>query len=156
MGSFLALGNAANIPAGFIWATLESVLVNRNVDTLRIRRIFEAIGSSAEAALFVVYAFAPNPLVATLAYGGITAFDATHTSGAWSNYLEVGGDDTAMLNACWNTIASSTAIFIPYLVSFARCDCDVFLTGSWLQLVCTPLPASNLLNRCILCVMRLV
>jgi hypothetical protein len=37
-------------------------------------------------------------------------------SGAWSNYLEVGGDDTAMLNACWNTISSSTAIVIPYLV----------------------------------------
>lgn len=116
MGSYLALGNAANIPAGFLWATLESVLVSRNIETLRIRRIFEAIGSSAEALLFVIYAFAPNPLVATLAYGGITAFDATHTSGAWSNYLEVGGDDTAMLNACWNTISSSTAIVIPYLV----------------------------------------
>ena len=139
MGSFLALGNAANIPAGFLWATLESVLVSRNVDTLRIRRIFEAIGSSAEAALFVVYAFAPNPVVATIAYGGITAFDATHTSGAWSNYLEVGGDDTAMLNACWNTIASSTAIFIPYLVRL--CALCPLRCLAWL--VATSVPTSN-------------
>ena len=139
MGSYLALGNAANIPAGFIWATLESVLVSRNVDTLRIRRIFEAIGSSAEAVLFVVYAFAPNPVIATLAYGGITAIDATHTSGAWSNYLEVGGDDTAMLNACWNTISSSTAIVIPYLVRlYALCTAPYYHASSTNCFDCVP------------------
>jgi hypothetical protein len=43
------VGNAANIPAGFLWATMESVLVKRNVDTLRIRRIFNFLG----AALYV-------------------------------------------------------------------------------------------------------
>ena len=28
-----------------------------------------------------------------------------HGSGGWANYMEVGGEDTAMLNATWNTIA---------------------------------------------------
>ena len=67
MGSYLALGNAANIPAGFIWATLESILVKRNVDTLTIRKFFNTVGGTVESLLFVVYAFAPNAVIATLA-----------------------------------------------------------------------------------------
>ena len=130
MGSWLALGNAMNIPAGFIWATVESLLIRKDVATLTIRRAFEACSSAVEATLFVCYAFAPNPLLATLAYGGITGFDAMHTSGGWANYLEVGGEDTAMLNSVWNTIASSTAIGIPYLGFWLE-----RVTGSWSTMI---------------------
>jgi hypothetical protein len=100
MGSWLAAGNAANVPAGFLWATVESIMIRNNVDTLSIRRRFEVatagnailtplfavrggsrmnytgvrdnnatarggkgIGNTAEALLFLAYAFAPNPLV---------------------------------------------------------------------------------------------
>lgn len=52
---------------------------------------------------------APNPLLATVYYGMIDAFFTMHTSGAWTNYLEVGAEDTATLNAVINSIASSSA-----------------------------------------------
>jgi len=67
MGSWLALGNAANIPAGLIWAALESSWIRKKVDTLTIRRRFEGMAGSMEGLLFLVYAFAPSPLIATLA-----------------------------------------------------------------------------------------
>ena len=79
-----------------------------------------------EAGLFLCYAFARGPLLGTLCYGGITAFDAMHTSGGWANYLAVGGADTAMLNSVFNTVGSSTAIVIPYLGFWLE-----RVTGTW-------------------------
>ena len=37
------------------------------------------------------------------------------TGGAWANYMEVGDKDVATLNAVINTVASASAIFVPYL-----------------------------------------
>lgn len=96
MGAWLAIGNAMNIPAGFLWATLESVLIKRQVKSLHVRKFFECTSSFVEAAMFLLYGFAPNPLVATIGYSTISFFDAMHTSGIWSNYMEVGADDTAV------------------------------------------------------------
>jgi hypothetical protein len=126
MGSFLAIGNAMHVPAGFVWAAIESVLVKRKVDLLTMRRSFTGICSAAETVLQVMYGLAPNPVIATVYYGAIDAFFTGHTSGAWSNYLEVGAEDTATLNATINTIASSLAIIVPYLGFWLR-----RVTGSW-------------------------
>jgi len=90
-------------------------MIRRKIRTLTIRRTFEGVAHFANALFGVLYAFAPNPLLCTICYGAIDAFNAMHTSGGWSNYQEVGGEDTAMLNSCWNTLASSTAIGIPFL-----------------------------------------
>ena len=59
--------------------------------------------------------------------GAIDAFFTAHTGGFWANYLEVGAEDTATLNAVINTVASSLAIVVPYLGFWMR-----EVTGSWL------------------------
>lgn len=130
MGSYLALGSSVHIPAGFLWATIESVLIRRKVSTLTIRRGFEGVAHFASAVFGALYAFAPNVVLCTICYGAIDACNAMHTSGGWSNYQEVGGEDTAMLNSCWNTLASSTAIAIPFL-GFAL----ERRTGSWAPMI---------------------
>jgi hypothetical protein len=84
------------------------------------------VASLAECILSLLYAMAPSPVMATVWYGAIDAFFTMHTSGAWVNYLDVGADDTATLNAVWNSIASSSAILVPYLGFWLRQR-----TGSW-------------------------
>ena len=55
------------------------------------------------------------------------------SGGAWANYLEVGAEDTATLNATINTVASSFAIVVPYLGFWLR-----RVTGSWFaQILCS-------------------
>ena len=126
MGSYLAIGNAMHIPAGFIWAAIESWLIKRGTSKLSIRKGFTGVASAAESILSLLYALAPTPILATVWYGMIDAFFTMHTSGAWVNYLDVGAEDTATLNAVTNSIASSTAIVVPYLGFWLRAR-----TGSW-------------------------
>ena len=45
----------------------------------------------------------------------LDAITGLHGSGGWANYLEVGAEDTAMINATWNTIAC----MLPIVVSAA-------------------------------------
>lgn len=66
MGSYLAVGNAMHIPAGFLWAALESVLLRRNVPLLTIRKGLTGVAAAAESVLAVLYGLAPNPLLATM------------------------------------------------------------------------------------------
>eukprot|EP01052_Picozoa_sp_SAG31_P060812 SAG31_NODE_19947_length_588_cov_0.584867_2_plen_126_part_00 len=73
---------------------------------------------------------APNPMVATVYYGLIDAFFTGHTGGGWANYLEVGGEDTATLNAVINSVASASAVFVPYLGFWLKRT-----TGSWMPVV---------------------
>ena len=66
MGSYLAVGNAMHIPAGFLWAALESVLLKKNVPLLTIRKGLTGVAAAAESCLAILYGLAPNPLVATM------------------------------------------------------------------------------------------
>ena len=111
---------------GFVWAAIESYMVKKGVKTLTMRRSFTGIASVMETALTIAYGLAPNPMIATMFYGGIDAFFTMHTGGAWANYLEVGAEDTATLNATINSVGSSLAIVVPYLGFWLR-----RVTGSW-------------------------
>ena len=78
-GSYLAIGNAMHIPAGFVWAAIESYLVKRGVNVLTMRRSFTGIASVMETILQILYGLAPSPLTATVYYGLIDAFFTMHT-----------------------------------------------------------------------------
>ena len=126
MSGYVSAAQIAHIPAGFIVTALESVLVKRGVRTLTIRRWMTGLGSFVEAATAVGYGLARTPLQAAIAYALCDSASQLHSSGAWPNYYEVGGEDTAMLNAVDNTFASSTAIVVPYM-GFGMLSA----TGSW-------------------------
>ena len=107
------------------------MLIRRGTSTLQIRRLSTGVGSYLEAALAIAYGMAPNPIVATLVYGIMDASTGLHGSGGWTNYMEVGGEDTAMINATWNTIACCLPVVVPFIGFWLREK-----TGSWLpQLV---------------------
>ena len=68
-----------HIPAGFVWAAIESYLVKRGVNVLTMRRSFTGVASVMETILQVLYGLAPSPLIATIYYGLIDAFFTMHT-----------------------------------------------------------------------------
>eukprot|EP01051_Picozoa_sp_SAG22_P013626 SAG22_NODE_1548_length_4150_cov_2.816095_5_plen_80_part_00 len=66
---------------------------------LTIRRAATCTACVLEAACGIGYGLAPNPAAATAFYGALDAVMGLHGSGGWVNYFEVGGEDTAMINA---------------------------------------------------------
>ena len=127
MGTYLAIGHACHIPANFVWGALESWAIRRGTSMLTIRRLATGVGSVFESVLALGFAFAPNPVVATILYGTMDAMTGLHGSGAWANYMEVGGEDTSQLNAFYNTIACSVGgPLVPFLGFWLRGR-----TGSW-------------------------
>jgi len=77
----------------------------------------------------LLFSLARTPRTAALAYAGITGGHCFRGSGASANYYEVGGRDTAMINAVGNTFANIPGIIAPGL--------GLFLfqwTGSWMPL----------------------
>jgi hypothetical protein len=127
MSGYVSAAQIAHVPAGFLVTFIESVLVKRGVRALTIRKWMTGLGSVLEAICALGYGVASTPLQAAVAYALCDSASQLHSSGAWPNYYEVGGEDTAMLNAVDNTFASSTAIIVPYM-GFAMLN----LTGSWL------------------------
>jgi hypothetical protein len=53
--------------------------------------------------------------LAAIAYAGLDCSSQLHGSGAWTNFMEHGGQDAALLNSVSNTLASCTSIVIPHL-----------------------------------------
>ena len=41
-----------------------------------------------------------------------------HGSGGWANYMEVGGEDTALLFSFWNTVANLAGVVVPAAAAF--------------------------------------
>ena len=74
---------------------------------------------SKKVALFLLAVFRPFLALSFFLESGMAG-------GAWANYLEVGAEDTATLNAVINTVGSSLAIVVPYLGFWLR-----RVTGSW-------------------------
>ena len=58
----------------------------------------------------VLFGLAQSPLAAAVAYAGITGGHCFRGSGASANYYEVGGRDTAMINA-----VRENGIFEPFI-----------------------------------------
>ena len=77
----------------------------------------------------VLFSLARSPSAAALAYAGITGGHCFRGSGASANYYEVGGRDTAMINAVGNTFANIPGIIAPGLGLFL-----LQRTGSWVPL----------------------
>eukprot|EP01052_Picozoa_sp_SAG31_P013863 SAG31_NODE_845_length_11547_cov_8.098096_9_plen_451_part_00 len=131
MGTYLAIGNACHVPANFLWAAVDSWMISKKFAALTIRRAATCSACLLEAALAICYGLSPNPIVATICHGALDAVMGLHGSGGWVNYMEVGGEDTAMLNATWNSLACCSQVVVPYLGFWLRS-----VSGSWLpQLV---------------------
>ena len=100
MSGYVSAAQIAHVPAGFLVTSIESLLVKRGVRALTIRKWMTGLGSVLEAVCAVGYGVASTPLQAAAAYALCDSASQLHSSGAWPNYYEVGGEDTAMVSPC--------------------------------------------------------
>ena len=126
MSSYVGVAQMVHVPAGFAVSALESVLIKRGVDTLTVRKSMTLIASLLEGTCAVAYALARTPLQAAVAYGLSDCCSQLHGSGAWTSFMEHGGEDAATLNSISNTLASLTAVATPHFGFWLRAK-----TGSW-------------------------
>ena len=96
------------------------------VPRLKIRKWSTVIGAFGSAACMAAFVRCKTPLKAAISSYGVFGFYCCHHSGFAANLLEVGGTQTAMLNAVNNMIKSAAGIICPPLGVFL-----VRRTGSW-------------------------
>ena len=64
-GNYLAIVNSTNIPLTFVSGAIETILLNRGVRTITIRRASTIVGSVGMAAASALYGFSQSPGVAS-------------------------------------------------------------------------------------------
>ena len=127
MSTYVSAAQAVHIPFGFMVTGIETFLLKLGWPVLKIRKTMTGWGSLIEAVLAVAYGAARTPLQAAIAYALLDSAAQLHSSGAWPNFMEVGGEWSAMLYAVDNTFAQQTAILVPFMgIGMQQ------LTGSWL------------------------
>ena len=93
----------------------ESVLLKRGMDLLAIRKKMSWIGHGMQGSALVLFALSPSPFLALVGYFFLRLGQCFHGSGANASYLEVGGQDTAVLMAVGNTLATVPGAIAPPL-----------------------------------------
>lgn len=98
-GVLLAWTTPFAILGDFLAATAEAALLKRNWQLLEIRKLASIAAGIAQSAGILAFALVRSPIMAAAAYVWSFAAYGLHHSGYSANLLEVGGKDTAMLNA---------------------------------------------------------
>lgn len=126
MSKYVGAAQMCHVPAGFAVSAIDSLLIKAGVPPLSVRRAMTCGGSVLEAFWAVMFARARTPLAAAVSYACLDCCSQLHGSGAWTNFMEHGAEDAALLNSVSNTLASLTAVVVPHLGFALRQR-----TGSW-------------------------
>jgi len=97
VGSFTIWPMMVSLFGKFAVTAWESRMVAAGVDRLRLRKLSTAICSGCIFIFVPLFTLAPSPLLATLAYCGVTLGGCFEYPGFIANLLEVEGDDAMML-----------------------------------------------------------
>lgn len=112
----------------------ESRMIKGGIDRLQLRKLSTAIATSCYVGFVTMFTVAPSPVLATVAYCGVTAGGCFDYPGFTANLLEVQGDDSMMLEAYSNPSAWFLVFVFGTLFPRLRA-----LTGSWYVLFLGPL-----------------
>ena len=121
------MASSITVPGNFAIGALESALMRWGVPTVTVRRWATGGANLACSICMLLFALARTPRQGFAAYFGWQTFRLLHNAGKFPNYLEVGGEDTAILSSVCNGIAQAPAFIVPALALWLRRR-----TGSWL------------------------
>jgi hypothetical protein len=127
-GAYIAAASSINIPGQFVVGTMESLLINMGFTTLTIRRWSTGVGGLLCSAFALLYASADTPRQAVRALIGYSCSHLLHESGQFANFMELGGEDTALLTSVANSLANIPAIAVPPI----GLALQSYFQGSWL------------------------
>lgn len=119
LGRYLAVAPAFNVGGAFVVASIEAALHRRKVPLLRIQKAMTVAAVSLEVAflsLFAAVQLLPSwrsPVAATVACCGVMAGHVCHGSGVYTNYQDVGGDDSSIIVSVCNPLANIAGVAVP-------------------------------------------
>ena len=113
----------------------ESHCIKRGMDRLKLRKLSTAICSCCCFVFVPLFTLAPTPLLATLAYCGVSLGGCFEYPGFVANLMEVEGDDAMMLEAYSNP----SAWFLVFLFGSLFPRLWAAAGGNWYVLFLGPL-----------------
>eukprot|EP01043_Picozoa_sp_COSAG02_P006725 COSAG02_NODE_194_length_29788_cov_20.044090_11_plen_435_part_00 len=119
LGPYLAIAPAFNVGGAFVVASIEGALHKRKVPLLRIQKAMTVVAVSFEVvflSLFAAVQLIPawrSPIAATLACCGVMAGHVCHGSGVYTNYQDVGGEDSSIIVSVCNPLANIAGVAVP-------------------------------------------
>jgi hypothetical protein len=123
---WLAIVNSINLPGTFLSGALESFLLKWGVPLLTVRKRFSLIATTGSSIAAIFYGMAQTPLQACLGYSLYTVSVQGMASSMFPNFMELGGQDTAILNSVANSLANIPGFLVAPVGLLLR-----QWTGSW-------------------------
>jgi hypothetical protein len=127
-GAYIATAASIYIPGQFVMGFLDSLLISAGVSTLTIRRWSTGGGGLLCAASAMLFATSTSPQQALRAQISYTCSHLLHECGQFPNFMELGGEDTALLASVANSLANIPAITVPA----TGLALQTLSNGSWL------------------------
>lgn len=124
----------------FLSGAIEGMLVAKEVPLVTIRKAATTIASILQSLCALAFGLTRSPIRAAIFYNCVTGLYGIHHSGFSSNLIEVGGEDTAMMNAIANNLGAFRPLSIRLLalalgVVVMQLSCLESLTASTLSAV---------------------
>ena len=141
------LGRYTSLPMMLgIWfragvSATETALLAQGWDQLLLRKAANGVGGAIATASLLVMSVVRSPLVAMLAFTGVTLGNSFNQSSVTPNYLEVAGPDSAYFGSWTNTLAWASA----YACGEAIVRLRALVGGgyAWLWLPCAAIRAAS-------------
>lgn len=118
--AFLVLQSPIRFIGGFVTACTESALLKKGVSQINIRKQAQMLAAIGQSAFMVAFAFCKSAPLAALCINAETVFSTAVKAGFDPNMIEIGGDDTATLNAVGNTLGTSWGLLVPILAAYCK------------------------------------
>jgi sugar phosphate permease len=118
--AFLVLQSPIRFIGGFVTACTESALLKKGVAQINIRKRAQMLAAIGQSAFMVAFAFCRSAPLAALCINADTVFASAVQAGFNPNMIEIGGDDTATLNAVGNTLGTSWGLLVPILAAYCK------------------------------------
>lgn len=104
----------------FSFGALEALMVQKGVPLLTIRKSATVLASTLQSAFAILFGLTKSPTMAAVYYNLVVAVYGIHHAGFSSNLIEVGGEDTAIMNAIANNLANVPGFLSPLIGAWLR------------------------------------
>jgi glutaredoxin len=104
----------------FTFGAVEAAMVAKGVPLLTIRKLATAVASVLQSSFAILFGMTRSPVMAAIYYNLVVGVYGIHHAGFSSNLIEVGGEDTAIMNAIANNLANVPGFLSPIVGAWLR------------------------------------
>jgi hypothetical protein len=118
--AYLVWQSPISLIGGFVAAGAESALLKMGVAQIKIRKRAQMFAAIGQSTFMVLFPFCRSAPLAALCINADTVCKSALQAGFNPNMIEVGGADTATLNAVGNTMGNCWGLLVPILSVYCK------------------------------------